>query len=1780
MNIRVKKLIRRVGLVILLCIYTAAMAVTAFADGVSDEVKDYAKALAKESGASSSVVAVKRGSGSTQYATNQTTASNGRNLYVFELINAQSYGNQNSDMDFAIFWKTGDKVYYTYTEDNGTDHLQWDTHCQASHKTLAGQTSGESYWGLRGGKRDILTIVLPYTDDTTQFLGVYFHKTGYATKAAGKHAWSGESLKVARVNGTIDSIGIDGDGLRYVNYGPNTTAYYVAGRTNMTKCDYNCGTKALTSEAWGHALFKLNQLPLENANTSAHNSVFVLEMVAGETGYVDMKGNVTIHYTNGLGMKCQKVLDFDTAYEQNYPENDIIHINTDKKNYTVAYDYPLTGALSSLSDEYMGVLASAYAQNYYSSDVHDTLLRPYTATSLSFVMTQDIASIDKIVVTLNEGSKTMVMQSLRLIQASEFNGTNYFNGNYSMERTKSWKGYVIAQSRSIASIGAKSSFTYQGTSKSNGLDIYAYGEGLYLDNSGTTLGVSVHFADVLGGGIESMLAYNDEDPRVYWFLGEPALRIMIGSEQSRAYRNLAPFHPESITLEVTYKDTLGCTRKVQVPFVTTYILKMLLDNQGDLTGGSREQWIAGILQQNETAGITLRLAQYRELVGVRLFYGSGPEGFASVRITDSYDYGTVDTAKDPISVESICVYEGANDSNFRTVYDSYYKSCLLQTSLTPTYYWQSALESGQTLAGGGSITASRTGSGSSQLKAGSPKTWSTTNKYLVQMICSDVQTAGTSNPINITLTYTNTAGKQITTNVLSLPTLMGNFYGTNYRNAPSTYLYERHMRRGCAAEFIVELEDVATIDSMTLTLLGSNEYQFRKVSIYKLDGLSQRWAEQWNTNTDAENTMHLYWKRSFSTDKSLLMATCSQSVQLYKNANQKTIYFTTYDPDGNIAEPEQEEKENSYLTSLPSSLTYSQTLQNLGLSVVKYTYLVDVKVADSEDSGSTNYFYFQLQFANGSSAVVLANQQLMSDSFRAGKHESFSIKTTQNYGELVSVRIICDSTSSTSDVFDKLNIENITVTLQSSDISKTWEVENVGWIDITYVDEGADIELDGVTLSETQTLSNAQIVKEFPITKTAAAMELLFSITTASTSASDSTNTYKNALGGQFQAVLNYIDSDGMEQSKTLNLVDLIQSYNDSTRTSWLFRPNKTDRFVVSMTDISSIQSLIITRSGGKNNWVISSVTVQQVSGMSNTVYMSAMNEYWRNYDSAQELACSNNEVGSTYTISGDGTAMITFTENKIEMLLGDQDTWSTAISREPITRMETLNIYLFAGSVAGRDYKFSSSSPTVKATITYNNALAAPTQTSVILSNLGTIDGETVLYTKGLQIDGITTLTNMRLLSMGNTGDGPIIEKAIVQRVRNGVIVATYYIDFLNTDISVLPDGRTCTPSSYTASQPMHQTVTFQPSADQKLSLVAENYDVAVALRYTSTLDPSAEGSKTVYQSPYVYLTDADITTVLTGKNVIIPFEMPCVDEIMGICVVSTGPAVSFDNALIRNYSGTAGDTDILLSTVGLDQAIQVTTIPTVIHSDGKAVLPAVFTFTTAPKDMVSGAGTSGKVSMIVHYTDSDSTAQSMMISDILRFLDGESPLAGSTVQMPIMLSNVVSIQSVEIIADDGWFITELTVELTNPDGSTDIVSRQVNNWATGVQPLTIDLSENGTDSYIQSFGVSAVTSISGNMASALSGSILQIQAYAGEGIVLIPEIWAVGNPNKSWEWVVADSNALSIQADGSAVYHVPSGAAVGQTFVVEVVYGGDRRISVVISITVINPVPAAEAG
>ena len=654
-----------------------------------------------------------------------------------------------------------------------------------------------------------------------------------------------------------------------------------------------------------------------------------------------------------------------------------------------------------------------------------------------------------------------------------------------------------------------------------------------------------------------------------------------------------------------------------------------------------------------------------------------------------------------------------------------------------------------------------------------------------------------------------------------------------------------------------------------------------------------------------------------------------------------------------------------------------------------------------------------------------------------------------------------------------------------------------------------------------------------------------------------------------------YLDSDGMEQSKNFDLTAAIQEYNDTNKTFWLYRPNHVDRFRLSMTDISSVISLIITRTDGKSDskWVIDSVTVQKIGGLG-AVYLSPeLSEYYREADSATNLAESTNESGITYKITGNGNAAITFSENHIKVLTEEDDNaWSATISRVPVSTSETLNIALLPGTVIGSQYEFTTDSPPVRATVKYTtNYGGALVQNAFVLGNLGTLNGQTVMYGKNLSVSAMSSLNSMTLSTTVPTGRQPVIGKAVVQRVRGNVIMGTYHIDYVNYDLSV--GNPTYSPSTSYVTPAAHQILTLQPAENQAHVLTAETADVAVALRYTSALDPAS--NKTVYQTPYIYLTDAGYAAIRPGQQLVLTYDTAYVDKVVGLSIVSTGGSlVEFDNAMVDLYSGTKGEEDAALkNSAYIAQPFTASSIVSEVNASDEPVVSALFRFTTGTEEVAGGAGTSGKVGMTVNYLDSSGQPRSVQIDNASRyFADNGQPVAGSTVSVPLLLSDLSQMSSVTFSVDDSWFLTEAAVDLTTPDGMFT-TSTSVNNWVKSGNTLDIDLSSAATGNYIQSFSVSGRGQNAGISASASAGNTLLVTAYQRDSVELTPVVTAVGNPDMTWTWNPgAFADELTIRSDNTAVFTVPSRLSAGDSCTFSVTCNGDNRLTVPVTIMVEN--------
>ena len=1751
---------RRFGFVLVLALALGAMTFPASADNLDDNLASKASQACVRFGLENGGE-IKRGSKSGQYQLNAASPVSGKDLYV---VRAHSASTCDGNIYFSLYYEGPDgKLYFT-------EEVDFDS----ATEDFLGVNDG-----FQAGQTNSLSILLPHR--AQRILGVYLYKTG-------GQALEIDTLTIARATGPIEGALEDGSDQRFRGF----QGQYVAYTADMTT--YIKDTNELNSSRKNTgAIVYTESVP--SGTHSAALSTYAVELVTGSDGYVNKDGAITVNYTDTLGLAHQRVVRFREGYGA-------VQLNQNVQGAERDYNHTITSPWFETSVREMQGLSSGYMGNYYTyQNVSETCLRPYTGTGFLLVMPQNIAQIDSINISLDEDDN-LILQSVRLVELDYLGdgSSNYWNGGFGLERTRPWSGRLLAESATteVTILGRNNvSFTVGGL---RNLINYPQGEGPYLDNKGTGVGVSIQLADTLGAGAESFLAWNGRSyGKEARFAASSQMDSRAGEDARLSWYNMNIFRQECMTLTIRYRDTRGSTRQVDIPFSTTYLIYLLKENQGKLTGGSWETWISGIFQQNENVALPIRLAEYERLISVQLSYGSVPAGFTSS------NSGTVDTRSDPITIENICFYEGVTSTNFNCKYDTKKLACMLQTSLTPAYSFSAASSQGQQLNGGSSISASLE---DGRLEPGAPKDRDYANQYLVRIKTADIETSGTTDPVTLTLSYTDTAGNRHTTTDYSLSALSADFYGTSFRLKDSYSVadpklqYDRHMRRNCRCEFVVELDDVATIDAITLTLDGTNEWQIEYVEVYALESVEQRYGER---SADGGDTAHLYWRRDFT---GRLVATVRQDVLLYDRANQRTINFSLFDENGEPVAPDLPLQTEEYLTSLPDSMTYEETLKNLGLAIPKFVYQVDVKVADLEDAGSGNYFYFQLVFENGTSGVVLANQQLASDSFRRGITESFQIKTTQNYGNIRSVRVICDNTSSTSNVFDKLNIENITVTLQgNTGVSRSWVVSRVGWIDITYMDEGSENGIDGlddITQSETD---NVEVVKEFPVTGTATAVDLLFCIATSKDSAGVSqdgammSDPFNSALGGgQFSATLYYRDSSGQQQSYAFDLTAQIKAYNDTDKTHWLYRPTHMDRFMISLTDVRSITALEITRSGGSGVWKIDMVSVTQVGGLGEVFLSPVLSEFYREPNTETELTQGTN--GQPVSIPANNNATISFRENVIEVQAGEEDAnWSTSISRIPDASSETLNIYLYPGTLLGKSYTFREGDQ-VTATLVYTSIYGGrPVQNTFQISSLGEFNDTPVLYAKNQNVSLMSAIRLLKLSSGSTSTRGqPIISHVIIERVKGGVLLDTYYFDMGNAALSSTQPEASISGRSPLSN--MNQVARLQLASGQSAKLTPEISDIAVALRYTTALDPAE--NKTVYQSPYFYLTDFTTSTVnpegqtetrqlyssiSSGQIVDLPFDIDGIGEIIGLSVVSSGPNVSFDRAVVNNYLGDPQNNAAanLDSSCYISDSFTTGSIPISLAGQEQPVVPVTFRFVTPAEEVVAGAGTFGSVNMTVGYQDFDGDSRTVTLDNIVSYLpEGGSFASGSTTEFTVLLTGAKTITSLTIhAAEDAWFINSAYVQSSLPDGTITMGETTVNNWSKLGGALTIDIRPDSmrgdevTGNQLLTFAVTGRGSLAGIAASAASGSALQITAYPGDTVTLTPTVTVQGEPDATWTWVPGEyENNLIVNADGSAIFYINADTLAGTSYTFSVHCVGDQRMSVPITIAVEDPPPEPE--
>ena len=1095
--------------------------------------------------------------------------------------------------------------------------------------------------------------------------------------------------------------------------------------------------------------------------------------------------------------------------------------------------------------------------------------------------------------------------------------------------------------------------------------------------------IRIDITDIYGAGIENLTSYRGN------------------TIEGTQFRN-------ALTMSVRFQDTFGCVQTISVPVLPSGLIWALEE------GVPTSTVLSGYAQQGDTLLFPMTLPFFADLLEVTLHYdGTG---------TDELHLSSVSMYDLALSIADVAV-------------DQARASIVPTISYNPVYYWQTTSRQGYSMSGSGSTLVCDmkfNENGTSLMDT------PLVDEYLVEISTDEMPSAGTTGLVSLVLSYITYEGIEQHTEKILLNEQCRDFHG--YTPGDDNMYYWLAMRPGGTLHFRITIPYVREFTSISLSLEDGNsdDWQMSELNIYRLDSVSKR-EITWGSYSVAGRWSDRYYDRSFSGDL-IFSGTRSVLVQQGDGATMNTdegggAYAESALPDSSLA-----------WSDIKYSMSYDEALQDIGFTTARNTYQVEVTVAGNtalagtEDAGSKNQFYFQLIFQDGNSGYVLANQQLSGDGFRSGYTETFAIRTNQDYGELVSVRIIPEDVSSTSDQFDKLNIDTIQVIRRSDGgLSRQWSLERVGWIDIDFREEAA---ANGMLGQAGRT--EAEMAREFNVTYSTYAVNLLISITTLA-----------SPFSGTVYGDICYYNSAGELKHKGFDIVELIYEYTNktpqystdangnalgtaATSDNYMFQADKTDRFIITLSDARELAYLEIEaymdtlNPGQGGTWHIGGVAVSLIESEGNLL-LNENDEYER--DNTVRLLTTNvdtNRIPAYQMLLEPGaksSMRIRFIENELE--LDTKRGNVSLLSREPISQNDTLNIYVYP------DLEKSESSEeyTVKAAATFTSPNGMR-QASAGTLNLS--DDGSMFYMIGVKAPGMTVLN-----SLGIQAESPdhipnaYIDRAIVQQVRSGVIINTYEVDYQSANIAY---AQSSTPYNaeigyakpYTDEQVV--MLTIGEFSDSPIMLQPETKDLAVALTYIP--EYSANDSQREYDTPFIFLTDQQISTLRSGQLVSVTFNEEYVKEITGIVLVATGGlSIPVNMACVGSYRVAAATgeriqrdwysfSDFTDSIIGTE----VGRANRQLGYNGYSVKPLKLQFTTAPATTDTESGVTGSVELMISYVDDYGAICTETIPNLRLYATSQSPFATDTVT------------DVELLVEGMKELRWLQVRPYDDNGATDI--------------------------------------------------------------------------------------------------------------------------------------------
>ncbi|MBR0311692.1 MAG: hypothetical protein IJQ98_04765 [Oscillospiraceae bacterium] len=769
---------------------------------------------------------------------------------------------------------------------------------------------------------------------------------------------------------------------------------------------------------------------------------------------------------------------------------------------------------------------------------------------------------------------------------------------------------------------------------------------------------------------------------------------------------------------------------------------------------------------------------------------------------------------------------------------------------------------------------------------------------------------------------------------------------------------------------------------------------------------------------------------------------------------QNSDYFTW-----DINVPSEVERSSVDWNRLKYNMSYAEAMQDLAFRRTRGTYTVDVNVASdannygSDDCGSKNQFYFQLVFEDGCSGVVLANQALEADGFRAGTTERFTITTTKDFGELQSIRIIPEDMSSDSDKYDKLKIDSIYVRRATTGQTRPlWKIMDVGWIGIDYRDEGA-----AETLSGAAKRTMEEIAHTYSVSESTVSVNVQISITTAPYIAGD--GGMLPQFRGELSAVLRYRDTNGITRKVQIDdVVRLMYEFNNQTPRyaetvsrmdgttsignavsdpAYMFRANRTDRFEIGLDGLERILSITFqptAESGVQTKWNVSDVSVYLIHGAGRRM-LNAQSEYYMSYQDDEQLEMVAWDTSSTNPkhtadlfVTGSKTRGFEVEFGASKITLDNETTRASQLSELPLSDNDTLNVVLFPDE---QNNDWAAELYDMKLIAQYSMAgRDALMQASVRQMNHVVMeDGTKAFVWEGLNVNGLNALYS---LSAKADRDGACaISGGYAQLVRGGFVYQTYSLGYVaNLDL-----GMDIPLSAYTGER---QEVRLQLGADMtEQRLATGKNDVAVSFTYRTDGPISRE-----YQSPRILLSKQGFNVLKPGEIIDLSFAQGRVSEITGMTIQTVGTASiaaegAFATDIVTNAKGEtingrwsflpgAGERGSMIGMYRAEDA------------DGRGKVDILtLQFTTAAGQENKGGGMNAAVAMTVGYYDGYGAMQTRTIPDIRPYIqDGGAFLANATTTVQMMVSDIADLRYVELTpaqeetGTTAWNLTRITAK------------------------------------------------------------------------------------------------------------------------------------------------------